>query len=81
MVLAWTEELTITLTSTAAAPEINSLGAQPPAISAGESSTLEWVVGAFDSLGIDQGIGDVAGTTTADAASWMYHPIRPPPIH
>ena len=70
------EELKITLTSTAAAPEINSLGTQPPAILAGESSTLEWSVGAFDSLGIDQGIGDVAGSTAGGRGSVEVSPAQ-----
>ncbi len=39
---------------------INSFGASPPTISAGESSTLSWTVTGASTVNIDQGIGNVA---------------------
>ncbi|HIE17970.1 MAG TPA: hypothetical protein EYP71_07230 [Dehalococcoidia bacterium] len=41
-------------------PVINSFSADPPAIAAGESSTLSWTVSGATSVSIDQGIGSVA---------------------
>ena len=44
-------------------PVIQSFSADPPAIAAGQSSTLSWTAGGAASLAIDQGIGTVTGTS------------------
>jgi hypothetical protein len=46
-------------------PQIVSLTADPPAISAGESSTLRWLVTGADTLALAPGVGDVSGTSSA----------------
>ena len=48
----------------ASRPTIASFTATPPAIAAGQSSTLSWSVEAADALAIDQGVGDVTGSTS-----------------
>jgi len=50
----------ITVTSSTQPPAINSFGAGPPTIAAGESSTLSWSVVGATMVSIDQGIGNVA---------------------
>lgn len=67
-------ELIATLTSTDARPRIDSLVADPPAISAGESATVSWDVSEFDSLVLEPGIGDVSGMTTDGAGSVPVSP-------
>jgi hypothetical protein len=63
----------INLTTTTQSAAINSFGASPPSIAAGESATLSWNVSGASTVSIDQGIGNVAlsgsrvvmpGTTT-----------------
>lgn len=46
-------------------PQIVSLTADPPAISAGGSSTLRWLVSGADTLTLAPGVGDVSGTSSA----------------
>jgi len=56
-------------------PAINSFDARPASISAGESSTLSWTVTGATSVSIDQGIGNVALSSTrgvAPAATTVY---------
>jgi hypothetical protein len=50
----------ITITPSTQAPAINSFGADPLTIAAGESSTLSWSVVGAATVSIDQGIGNVA---------------------
>ena len=50
----------INLTTTTQSASINSFGASPPSIAAGESSTLSWNVSGATTASIDQGIGTVA---------------------
>ena len=50
----------LTVTTTSESPVISSFGADPPAIAAGESSTLSWNVLGATKVSIDQGIGNVA---------------------
>ena len=50
----------INLTTTTQSAAINSFGASPPSVSAGESSTLSWSVAGATTVNIDQGIGNVA---------------------
>ena len=50
----------INLTTTTQSAAINSFGASPPSIAAGESSTLSWNVAGATTVNIDQGIGNVA---------------------
>ena len=52
----------INLTTTTQSAAINSFGASPPSIAAGESSTLSWSVSGASTVSIDQGIGNVALT-------------------
>ncbi|MCB1125755.1 MAG: hypothetical protein KDM81_04615, partial [Verrucomicrobiae bacterium] len=68
------DALTITLTSTAGRPEIYSFTATPPAVAAGGASTLAWSVSDFDSLHIDQGVGNVAPQTTGGTGSTAVNP-------
>lgn len=67
-------ELRITLTSTAARPQINDFAATPAAVASGGNSALSWSVSAFDSLTIDQGLGDVSGHTTGGTGSVAVSP-------
>jgi hypothetical protein len=48
---------------TPTSPIINSFTASPPGITAGESSTLNWLVTDADTLSINQSIGTVTGTS------------------
>jgi len=60
---------------TAKLPAINSFDARPASISAGESSTLSWTVTGATTVSIDQGIGNVALSSTrgvAPAATTVY---------
>src|SRR4030065_2020218 len=50
----------LTVPTTSESPVISSFGADPPAIAAGESSTLSWNVLGATKVSIDQGIGNVA---------------------
>jgi len=50
----------INLPITTQSAVINSFGASPPTIAAGESSTLSWSVAGATTVNIDQGIGNVA---------------------
>src|SRR4030065_1031973 len=50
----------LTVTTTSESPVISSFGADPPAIAAGESSTLSWNVLGATKVSIDQGVGNVA---------------------
>src|SRR4030043_2316488 len=50
----------LTVTTTSESPVISSFGADPPAIAAGESSTLSWNVLGATKVSIDHGIGNVA---------------------
>jgi hypothetical protein len=50
----------ITVTPSTQLPAINSFGADPLTIAAGESSTLSWNVVGATTVSIDQGIGNVA---------------------
>jgi len=52
----------ITVTPSTQPPAINSFGADPLTIAAGESSTLSWSVVGATTVSIDQGIGNVALT-------------------
>jgi hypothetical protein len=52
----------ISITASKQLPVINSFGASPPSISAGESSTLSWSVTGATTVSIDQGVGNVALT-------------------
>jgi hypothetical protein len=52
----------ITVTPSTQPPAINSFGADPLTIAAGESSTLSWSVAGANTVSIDQGIGNVALT-------------------
>lgn len=62
---AWgTSTASVTIT-VGAAPVIASFSATPSHVSAGQSSTLAWVVTGATSLSIDQGVGSVAGTSVA----------------
>lgn len=70
------DELTITLTSTASRPQINSFTAAPAAVASGGTSTLAWSVSAFDSLTIDQGVGDVSANTTGGSGSVEVSPTE-----
>ena len=49
----------LTLTSDAQRPQVNSFAANPPSASAGAAVQLAWDAGNFDTLSIDQGVGDV----------------------
>jgi len=50
----------INLTTTTQSAAINSFGASPPSVAAGESSTLSWSVAGATTVNIDQGVGNVA---------------------
>jgi hypothetical protein len=52
----------INLTTTTQSAAVNSFGASPPTITAGESSMLSWSVSGATTVSIDQGIGNVALT-------------------
>lgn len=67
-------ELRIALTSTAARPQINNFAAAPAAVASGGNATLSWNVSDFDSLTIDQGVGDVSGSTTGGSGSVPVSP-------
>ncbi|MBS1783997.1 MAG: PKD domain-containing protein [Acidobacteria bacterium] len=59
--LASTTTVTITVI---AKPSVTSFTASPASISSGQSSTLAWAVTGATSLSLDNGIGDVTGTTS-----------------
>ena len=70
-----TARATVTVTAAIPAPVISSFTANPPAISPGGTATLSWTVAIATSLQIDNGVGDVTGTTTTTvtpAASTIY---------
>jgi hypothetical protein len=65
----------ITITPSTQPPTINSFGASPPTIDAGESSTLSWNVVGATMVSIDQGIGNVAlagSRIVAPSATTVY---------
>lgn len=65
----------INLTPTTQSAIINSFGASPPSIAAGESSTLSWAVTGATTASIDQGIGNVAlngSRTVTPGATTVY---------
>ncbi len=59
-----TARATVTVTAAVPAPVISSFSANPPAISNGGAATLSWTVANATSLQIDNGVGDVTGTTS-----------------
>jgi hypothetical protein len=59
-----TAKVTVTVTAAVPAPVISAFTANPPAISAGGTSTLSWTVANATSLQIDNGVGDVTGTSS-----------------
>ena len=59
-----TASVTVTVTAAQPLPVISAFSASPPAVSAGNSSTLSWTVTNAVSLSIDHGVGDVSGLTS-----------------
>lgn len=60
-----TARATVTVTAAVPAPVISSFSANPPAVSPGGTATLSWTVANATSLQVDNGVGDVTGTTSA----------------
>lgn len=58
-----TAEVTITVDQPLEPPQIESFSASPAEINSGQTALLEWQVTGYDSLEINQGIGDVSGET------------------
>ncbi|MFT5410972.1 MAG: hypothetical protein ACI9NC_003705 [Verrucomicrobiales bacterium] len=52
-------EVILTLTSDEERPQVASFAATPPSSAAGAAVQLQWEVSNFDTLSIDQGVGDV----------------------
>ena len=59
-----TAKVTVTVTAAVPAPVISAFTANPPAISIGGTVTLAWTVVNATSLQIDNGVGDVTGSTS-----------------
>ena len=57
-------EATVTVTAAPQPPAIASFTATPATLNPGQSSTLAWSTTGATSLSINQGVGDVTGTTT-----------------
>ncbi|HEY4479069.1 MAG TPA: polysaccharide deacetylase family protein [Candidatus Paceibacterota bacterium] len=63
-----TRSATITVTPAPVLPVINSFGALPTVITAGESSTLSWSVSNADTIAINNGVGPVVPSGTANVS-------------
>jgi hypothetical protein len=57
-------KVTVSVTAAVPAPVITSFAASPPAISLGATATLSWSVTNATSLQLDNGLGDVTGTSS-----------------